>query len=306
MLASAAALASAAVLASAALGGCVPSEEDWLPSDGAVALALGQPLEGVTAETSAFIEDGRAAELAQSTAANAGPASSTLHGSDALSFTFAQGSGGFVHDFANVAPSQFALLKAEGGLAADPFAADEALATAYRLTASTSHLDQPLSLVLKRPIGPSEGLLPSSQYVLDFYVTLTSSVPLDCTPSGVTEPVAVLKAGAVNAPPTRELDSRSGVYRYSFDGGAFADNGTALSTGFDAVRSCEQLSAQGRDEVYRISHRYPVTTTAEGQLWLLVGVELAPQDTATELWFSQIDVVIRPTRSSDARLESGS
>lgn len=299
---------SATVFMSAlAMSGCAPGEEDWLPSDSAVALALGQPAEGIAAEASAFVEDGRAPVLARSAGATADPASkATLHGPDALSFTFARGAAGFVHDFSNFAPSQFALLDSEGGLAADPFVTDGSVTTAYRLTATTSHLNRPLSLLLKRPVGLGEGLLPSSQYVLDFYVTLTSSVPLDCAPHGASEPVAVLKAGAVSAPPVRELDSQTGLYQYSFDDGAFARSGTAMSTGFDAVRSCEQLSAQGHDEVYRISHRYPVTTTPEGKLWLLVGVELAPQETTTDLSFSQVDVVIRPTRSSDPRLESGS
>lgn len=291
------------------LSGCVPGEEDWLPSDAEVALALGQPEEALAGERSAFVEDSRASLMAPQPvveAAPKAPSSDGLYGPDALSFSFSQGTRGFVHDFANFAPSQFAFLDSQGGLAADPFAAEESLAATYRVQANTARLDRPLSLLLKRPVGPNEGLLPSSQYVLDFYITLTSDVPLDCIPSGAAGPQAVLKAGAVNVPPARELDAQSGLYRHSFDDGPFARSSTALSTGFDTLRSCEQLSAQGYDEVYRISHRYPVTTTPDGQMWILVGVEIAPQEAPTELFFSQIDVVVRPTRSSDARLESGS
>ena len=155
-----------------------------------------------------------------------------------------------------------------------------------------NHSDD-LFMFLKRKLGTAQGLKANTEYLVRFDITFDSNVPTGCGGIGGSPGESVyLKAGASAAEPNRAVDDEN-HYRMTIDKGNQALNGRDASNAGN-IDNGENCDTAGSDPEYRSVRKTHVHTTrvktdAQGNLWLIVGIDSGFEGT-TALYFQSINV----------------
>lgn len=212
----------------------------------------------------------------------------------AASWDFGDGSDGWASDIADYSdatrPDDFL---SETGAA--PPGLDEGEGFFHLAATNTS---DDLFMYLRREVGPELPLEPDTAYRVDFMVEFASNAPSNCMGIGGAPGEAVwLKVGATAEEPVPV--SEDGSTDLSVDKGGQSQGGPAADVAGDVANGipCEQ--AQEQDLPYAmktLEHTFsePVTTTADGALWLLVGTDSGFEG-RTSLYYDRIAVTLTPT-----------
>ena len=141
----------------------------------------------------------------------------------------------------------------------------------------------------------SARLAPNASYAVRFRVTLATNAPRNCAGiGGAPGESVVLKVGATAVAPSRVVDA-SQYYRATFD------HGSQLAGGRDATPVGNIATSNTNCSVPRYELKefdtgaapVAVTTTATGQLWLVVGVDSGFEGTTT-VYITSVRVAIDP------------
>jgi hypothetical protein len=219
--------------------------------------------------------------------------SPTTGGEVAVSYDFEDGSDGWASDITDYTeatrPDDFL---SETGVAPPGLDAG----TDHVHLAATNTSDD-LFMFLRREVGPELPLAPDTAYEVAFTVEFASNAPTDCVGIGGAPGESVwLKVGATPEEPVPA--SRDGDSRLSVDKGGQSQGGEAAEVAGDVANGIPCEEAQEQDLPYAdvmVDHTLtdPVTTTADGTMWLFVGTDSGFEG-RTSLYYDRIEVTLTP------------
>ena len=140
--------------------------------------------------------------------------------------------------------------------------------------------------------GP--GVSPNASYVVRYRVTVATNAPRNCAGiGGAPGESVVLKVGATPVEPARIVDAAQ-YYRANFDHGSQLVGGRdALPVG-NLANSNSNCAAPRYELKVFDSGPLTVATSANGRLWLVVGVDSGFEGT-TAVYITSVKVSITPT-----------
>jgi len=149
-------------------------------------------------------------------------------------------------------------------------------------------------MYLKRPLTELDGLQPSQAYLLSFRIRFASNAAGGCPGSGGSAGDSVyLKAGGS---PQEPIPLLNGTFvDINVDKGFQAEGGqnAGVVSNIANGRGCHQTPKYVMlTRTYQ--HPFPISTSNDGQLWIMVGTDSAFED-LTALYYSEIDVKLTPT-----------
>jgi hypothetical protein len=156
-------------------------------------------------------------------------------------------------------------------------------------------------MLLSRRIGVSNGVIPGAEYLVRYRITMASDAPAGCAGIGGAPAEGVtLKVGAADHKPTVVIDDRSGspMFRVTVDKGEQTQGGRDMSVAGDIANGADPSQCDAhRFRTFTRTHQHPtpVTATAAGDLWLLVGTD-SGYEGLTGLYYEQVDVELARTR----------
>jgi hypothetical protein len=214
-------------------------------------------------------------------------------GGPALSYDFRQGAQGWVAGFADYPLGQEQNWQLESGIRELPAGITPA-GTGYYI-AGNNHSDD-LFMFLKRKLGATEGVRPNTTYRLHFKIVVASNAPSGCSGIGGAPGESVtLKAGASVIEP--QAVDQDGTYQMNVDKGNQTAGGPAGAVVGDIANGipCEQAGDTPPYVALTKEHsgENPVTSSAGGELWLLVGTDSGFEGT-TALYYQRIEVTLLP------------
>lgn len=151
---------------------------------------------------------------------------------------------------------------------------------------------------ITRRVGPEDGIEPNRAYVVSYTIRFASNAPSDCVGVGGAPGESVyLKAGAADEAPAA-VEDEDGYVSLNLDKGQQAEGGDAASVTGDIANGEECADYDDLEDVPYVTiirehtHDTVVTSTADGELWLIVGVE-SGYESLTALYYQRIDVELR-------------
>ncbi|HEX3760860.1 MAG TPA: hypothetical protein VHW23_19310 [Kofleriaceae bacterium] len=154
-------------------------------------------------------------------------------------------------------------------------------------------------MLLYRHLGVRDGVSPGATYIVRFRITMASDAPAGCSGIGGAPAEAVtLKVGAAHHEPRVVIDDRTGLFRVTIDKGNQAEGGKEMSVAGDIANGADPSQCNAhRFRTFTRTHQHPtpVTATATGDLWLLVGTD-SGYEGLTRLYYERIDVELERTR----------
>lgn len=206
-----------------------------------------------------------------------------------LTYEFRNGDLGWQSGFADYPPGDEGIFEFEAGIRPLPAELMEP-ATGYVLQSHNRSDD--VFMFLARPLGPNDGLRPSTSYQVSFSIVFASNAPTGCAGIGGAPGESVyLKAGATPVEPVPVPDDE-GVLRLNVDKGDQSQGGPAASVVGNIANGidCEapaMYASLARTHV----HPFAVQTDEAGTLWLLVGTD-SGYEGLTRLYFQRIEVTL--------------
>ncbi|MBE0481347.1 MAG: hypothetical protein IBX68_10250 [Dehalococcoidia bacterium] len=162
-----------------------------------------------------------------------------------------------------------------------------------------NHSDD-LFMFLKLGLGPDEGLASGQAYRVNFTIVFASNAPSGCFGIGGAPGESVfLKAGASPIEPEVYLDHEEDYYRVNVDKGDGNSGGGEAATTAGHIANglvCEEVDLQNPPYVSverRHEHKFAVTASPEGELWLLLGTDSGFEG-LTAIYYQSITVTLEP------------
>lgn len=208
------------------------------------------------------------------------------------SYDFRAGAQDWSAHFADYAPHMADGLELEAG--PRPLPAELGLDGPGFLLSGFNQSDD-LWMGLGRRLSAADGIEPGRAYAIDYTIVFASAAPSGCAGIGGAPGEAVhLKAGAAAVAPQPVVDPQADYVRLNVDKGDQSEGGADASLAGDVANGlpCEtgvpfvSLTRQHR-------HAGPVTASAAGELWLVVGTDSGYEGTTT-LYYQRIDVRLTP------------
>lgn len=213
-------------------------------------------------------------------------------------FDFAAGDQGWKALFSDFAPDMTGSMELEAGVR--PLPPELGFPGTGFYLQSMNRSDD-VFMLLYRHLGVRDGVKPRAEYTVRFRITMASDAPAGCTGAGGAPAEAVtLKAGAANHEPMVVIDSGSGgpMYQVTVDKGNQTVGGREMSVAGDIANGADPSQCgAGRFRTFTRTHVHPtpVTATAAGDLWLLVGTD-SGYEGLTRLYYERIDADLARTR----------
>lgn len=211
-------------------------------------------------------------------------------------YDFAAGEQGWKPLFSDYSPDMTETMELDSGVRSLP--PELGPATAYYMQSMNRSDD--VFMLLYRRLGASDGVTPGASYVVRYSITMASDAPAGCIGiGGAPGEDVTLKAGAAGHEPSVVVEgSDSPMFRVTIDKGDQSTGGKDMSVAGDITNggdSSECGTGQFRTFVRTHEHPGPVTATADGDLWLLVGTD-SGYEGLTRLYYERIDVELAPAR----------
>lgn len=204
-----------------------------------------------------------------------------------VTYDFRTGANGWQAGFADYPPGQEKFYELQSALRELP---DVAPTRPSYFISGNNHSDD-LYMFLKKQLTARDGIKPNTTYSLKFKVVVASNAPSGCMGVGGAPGEGVtLKAGASAIEP-KPVD-QDGMYRMNVDKGNQTQGGPAGAVMGDIANGlpCDTPSATPYVSLTRErASEYPVKSSAQGDLWLLVGTDSGFEAT-TALYYQQIQV----------------
>jgi hypothetical protein len=210
------------------------------------------------------------------------------------SYDFRGGRQGWAAGFADYAPEMVDTLELDAGPRSLPPELELA-GPGYVLSGANRSDD--LFMFLKRRLTAADGVQPGRAYAVDYTIVFASAAPTGCVGIGGAPGESVyLKAGAAPVEPQPFLDAVDNRVRMNVDKGNQAVGGSAASLVGNVAngRPCEPGNEPFVSLRRQHVHMPPVTASAEGELWLLIGTDSGFEGTTT-LYYQRIEVQLTPS-----------
>ena len=216
-----------------------------------------------------------------------------------LEFDFRKDAQGWKHGFAEYAADMEDMMQLEGGIR--PLPPELGInGTGYYIQ-GINHSDD-LFMFLKRRLGPEDGIVPGQKYRVMFTIVFASNAPSGAVGIGGAPGESVfLRAGACPAEPEAYLDVGLDYYRMNVDKaeGNTGDGQAASVVGHIAnPLSAEKVDLENPPYVSLKrchTHKYTVTASPDGELWLLVGTDSGFEG-RTAIYYQRIAVILTPVK----------
>jgi len=158
------------------------------------------------------------------------------------------------------------------------------------LLTGANHSDDLFMYVTRE--GPE--LAPNASYVVRYHVTVATNAPKNCAGiGGAPGESVVLKVGATPVEPARIVDAAR-YYRANFDHGSQLVGGRdALAVGNIATANSDCAAPRYELKAFD-SGPLTVASSANGRLWLVVGVDSGFEGT-TAVYITSVKVAIKPS-----------
>jgi len=228
------------------------------------------------------------------------PDTGNMDGAVTLRTSFAEGTQGWRADISDFIDGMQSTIEFDGGMQGQPMGTPaEAFDTStqsMRLYGKNAADD--IFMYLTRQVETSEGLDPDTQYRMSWTVRFASREAFGCAGIGGApgESVFVKVGGATTEPRTIPTDTEPGYQGLSVDKGAQSQGGpagTVLGNIANDIECGAVNPTPFRWVEHAGNHETPVTTDADGQLWLLMGFD-SGYEGITELYVDLIEVTLTP------------
>ncbi|WP_257451031.1 hypothetical protein [Archangium lipolyticum] len=201
-----------------------------------------------------------------------------------VSYTFAQGTQGWTHGFADL-PTDYlstGIYETGFGWSAIP---DQYGVNGLRIQSHNRSDD--VFMYISRKIDASVGLLPNRQYTVYLNFDLaTDAVPGSIGIGGSPAESVAVKAGAVNYAPVLNVEDVGGTPYYILN----VDKGNQLNDGPD-MQFIGNLAKPNPDvpgyQLKHFEHSFTVTTNARGEVYLLIGTD-SGYEGLTRIYYTNI------------------
>lgn len=210
-----------------------------------------------------------------------------------FSTNFTSGEQGWAADVSDYSVPEADIIDFDAGI--EDLPAEIGSGRGYFVTSSNRSDD--LFVFLKRKIGEADGLLPNQAYTLQFTIRIASNAPTGCFGVGGApgEGLYVKVGGATIEPEPLSPDENEYI-ALSVDKGVQSQNGPAATVIGDIANGdeCDDPTNAPYVSIVRTgAHIEPVTTDADGNLWLLVGTDSAYEGITT-MYYQRILVTLTP------------
>ena len=202
-------------------------------------------------------------------------------------FDFRRGPLGFVADFADYPPAHEDIYRLDAGHRPLP----EPLGPQPALFIGGDNRSDDLFMFYRAEVG---GLLPGARYLVAFEVEIATDVPAGCVGIGGAPGESVwVKAGAAGVEPVPVLQGTH--LRMNVDIGRQSNEGEhAIVLGTVAnTRTCEEPRGWELKSFAARSLGAPVSASADGRVWLLLGVDSGFEG-RTEIYFTRARATLIP------------
>lgn len=165
----------------------------------------------------------------------------------------------------------------------------------FHLAASNRSDD--MFLYMSRLIGEQADLVPSAVYTVEFTISAASNAPSNCAGIGGAPRESVwLKVGASTSQPVPIQED--GDTHLSVDKGNQSQGGKAAEVAGVIANGIPCEEALESDQPYAVvtweeKLDDPVTTNAEGEMWLFVGIDSGFEGRSS-LYYDSVEVVLTP------------
>jgi hypothetical protein len=214
-----------------------------------------------------------------------------------LEFDFCEGAQGWETGFAEYAPDMEDTMQLEAGIRPLPSEL-ESECTGYYLQGMNSPDD--LFMFLKRRLQTDDGIEPGQKYRVTYTIAFASNAPSGAAGIGGPPGESVfLKVGASAVEPEVHLDSATDYYVTNVDKGlGNSGEGKAASVVGHIANGLSADEVDITDPPYVLlvrehTHRYEVTASPDGELWLLVGTDSGFEG-LTGIYYERIEVTLKP------------
>jgi len=214
-----------------------------------------------------------------------------------LEFDFVKGAQGWESGFAEYSP-EMEDMRLEAGI--KPLPSELGInGTGFYIQGMNRSDD--LFMFLKRRLGPEDGVVPGQKYRVKFTIVFASNAPSGAVGIGGSPGEAVfLKAGGCTVEPVVYLDPDDNYYVINVDKGLGNDKkGGEAASGIGHIAnglSAEEIDMENPPYVSLKrchTHKYTVTASPDGELWLLVGTDSGFEG-LTGIYYQRIVVTLRP------------
>lgn len=205
-----------------------------------------------------------------------------------LSYNFADGAQGWEADVSQYPNGARDQLEFVGEVQPLPSEIDESR-TAYYL--KVNNTTESAFLFLKHPLGPDDGLEADTDYTVNYKVTYATNYPADCTEKAGQK--MYMKMGGSTWEPANILSDDQSQYKMNVRVGDNVVGGDAASTAGDLTHDepCADVVDTYIEATRNYTHTRAVTTTADGNMWLLFGVDSGYLG-ETSFYVESLDVTI--------------
>lgn len=218
------------------------------------------------------------------------------HGGDLVRahHDFAAGDQGWKALFSDYAPDMTDSMELEDGVRSLP---PESGLPGTGFYIQSNNRSDDVFMLLYRHIGVRDGVTPGAEYVVRYRITMASDAAAGCSGIGGAPAEGVtLKVGAADHEPTVVIED--GMFRATVDKGEQAEGGKDMTVAGDIANGADPSQCDaGRFQTFTRMHEHPipVTATAAGDLWLLIGTD-SGYEGLTGLYYERIDVELARTR----------
>jgi hypothetical protein len=220
------------------------------------------------------------------------PAMETVPRTIVIGDDFREGLRGWVTGFADYSPVSEGL-ELEAGLRTLP---GELGVEGTGLMLTGHNRSDDLFMFLKKGLGPANGIIPHQPYEVRFMIRFASNVGEDCGGIGGSPGESVyLKAGASGQEPEVVLDPLDDHYRMTVDIGNQSEGGAAASVAGNIVNGTTNCFEGAPFVTVSRSHLHTsiVTSSDQGELWLLVGTDSGFEGRTT-LYYQSVSAMLVP------------
>lgn len=215
-------------------------------------------------------------------------------------FDFNEGTEGWIGGISDYPAEQFSELQFLAGVQSLP---PELRITGNALYLQSNNTPDDLFTFLKRRLTTADGIRPGQAYWLQFEIYLASRAPSGCPGVGGSPGESVyLKAGGSDVEPLPRTGSDNYV-RLNVDKGEQSGDGPAASVVSNLANGipCDLIPDLTNVPYILLkrthTHPFPVTASAGGELWLLVGHE-SGFEALTSVYFLEFSVTLFPVAAS--------